>query len=290
MRVGIAAGLASFFFLPASVGAQIRAEPVATPNQTEKIDSQSTVDGPLRHVSIVAQSALAIRVDTRAVTYAKNIDKKRPVASTQKLLTALIIAESGELDKMIPVMRTDGQVPPRNLWITQGSSYKKGTLLEMMLIRSFNDVTKCLARSHAGSQGDFAKLMNKRAGELGMKNSHFVNAHGLTEEGQHSTARDMMRLAYATWSNDTIRNIVRVKDTTFTYTGSKTLPVKNSNDLLHSYSECTGMKTGFTKAAGRCLVASAKRGEKTVLAVILGSTMEDIWNDAEAVLKASLEL
>lgn len=287
MKILIAAALA---LLPTLSGAQLRAEPVTPSHQAEPKHTSVPVEGPLSRIALVADSALAIRLDTQIVTYAKNIDKKRPVASTQKLLTALIIAESGELDKKIPVMRTDGQVPPRNLWITQGSSYRKGLLLEMMLVRSFNDVTKCLARSHAGSQGEFAELMNRKAGELGMKHSRFLNAHGLTEEGQHSTARDMMRLAYAAWGNDTIRKMVAVKDTEFTYTGSNTIPVKNSNDLLHSYSECTGMKTGFTKAAGRCLVASAMRGEKKVLAVILGSTMEDIWRDAEAILRGSLDL
>ena len=94
-------------------------------------------------------------------------------------------------------MRTDGQVPPRNIWITQWSSYQKVTLLEMMPVRSFSDVTKWLARNHAGSQREFAEAMNKRAAELRMKNSYFVNAHGLTEEGQYSTARDMMRRACA---------------------------------------------------------------------------------------------
>ncbi|MDF1862923.1 MAG: serine hydrolase, partial [Verrucomicrobiales bacterium] len=231
----------------------------------------------------------AIRLDTSVVVFAKNIDEKRPVASTQKLLTALLIAEAGDLEARVAVQRTDGQVPPRNLWITQGSSYRRGTLLEMMLVRSFNDVTKCLARDHAGSQAEFARRMNTRATELGMKNSHFVNAHGLTAEGQYSTARDMMRLAYAAWSREEIRQMVGTRETTFTYEGAKTIPVKNSNDLLHSYPECNGMKTGFTEAAGRCLVASASRGEKTVLAVILGSTMEDVWNDAETILKISLK-
>lgn len=144
------------------------------------------------------------------MTYGKNIDEKRPVASTQKLLTALIIAESGELDKKIPVMRTDGQVPPRNIWIPQWSSYQKAALLEMMLVRSFNDVTKCLARNHAGSQREFAEAMNKRAAEFGMKNSYFVNAHGLTEEGQYSTARAMMRLANTAWNNETIQKAVLI--------------------------------------------------------------------------------
>jgi D-alanyl-D-alanine carboxypeptidase (penicillin-binding protein 5/6) len=262
---------------------QIRAEPVA-PSGPPTHET-----GLVTGIEIVAESALAIRLDTSVVVFAKNIDEKRPVASTQKLLTALLIAEAGDLDARVAVQRTDGQVPPRNLWITQGSSYRRGTLLEMMLVRSFNDVTKCLARDHAGSQAEFAKLMNARAAELGMKSSHFVNAHGLTAEGQYSTARDMMRLAYAAWSREEIRRIVAIKETAFTYEGAKTIPVTNSNDLLHTYPECTGMKTGFTEAAGRCLVAAASRGEKTVLAVILGSTLEDVWKDAETILKISLK-
>lgn len=264
---------------------QVRAVPVEPPAEPPSAAETGLVSG----IELVAESALAIRIDTSLVVYAKNIDEKRPVASTQKLLTALLIAESGDLDSRIAVARTDGQVPPRNLWITQGSFYSKRTLLEMMLIRSFNDVTKCLARDHAGSQAEFAGLMNQRAVELGMKQSHFVNAHGLTAEGQYSTARDMMRLAYAAWSNEEIRRIVGIRQTNFTYHGAKTIPVKNSNDLLHTYAECTGMKTGFTEAAGRCLVASASRGDKVVLAVILGSTMEDVWNDAETLLKLSLQ-
>jgi len=197
-------------FLPSDSGAQIRAEPVTSASPQEKPEVAVSVEGPLSDITLVAESALAIRVDTQTVTYGRNIDEKRPVASTQKLLTALIIAESGELDKKIPVMRTDGQVPPRNIWITQWSSYQKATLLEMMLVRSFNDVTKCPARNHAGSQREFAKAMNKRAAELGMKNSYFVNAHDLTEEGQYSTARAMMRLANTAWNNETIQEAVLI--------------------------------------------------------------------------------
>ncbi|MDF1824715.1 MAG: serine hydrolase [Verrucomicrobiales bacterium] len=238
---------------------------------------------------LAAENVFAIRVDQQIVTYYKNIDGKRPVASTQKLLTALLIAEGGGLDERIPVKSTDGQVPPRNLWITEGSYYRRGTLLEMMLIRSFNDVTKCLARDHAGSQEAFAKLMNARAAALGMKDSHFVNAHGLTAEDQYSTANDMIKLALAAWENAEIRRITRIKNTSFTYHGAKTIPVKNSNDLLHSFPSCVGMKTGFTEAAGRCLVAAAEENGKTVLAVILGSTMEEVWNDAEKVIRYSLQ-
>ncbi|MEM7601109.1 MAG: serine hydrolase [Verrucomicrobiota bacterium] len=240
-------------------------------------------------VQLAAESAMAVRLDQRILTFSKNIDEKRPVASTQKLLTALIVAESGRLDEKIAVKRTDGQIEPRNLWITEGSSYKRGTLLEMMLIRSFNDVTKCLARDHAGSQGEFAEVMNQRAAGLGMENSEFKNAHGLTADGQFSTARDMMRLAVVAYNQPDLRRIVRMKETTFTYTGAKTIPIENSNELLLRYPSCVGMKTGFTKAAGRCLVAAAEENGKVVVAVLLGSTMEEIWNDAEKLIRFSLQ-
>jgi len=237
---------------------------------------------------VTAGSVYSVDASNGRVIYSKNISQKRPVASTQKLLTGLIIAEGGKLDERIPVASTDRKVSPRNLWLTEGSSYKRGTLFEAMLVRSFNDATKCLARSHSGSQAEFAKVMNARAEKLGMKDSHFVNAHGLTEEGQHSTAHDMMILAAAAWMNPEIRRIVQLKEIDFTYEGAKTIQVKNSNELLHTYGPCVGMKTGYTEAAGRCLIAAASRGEKTVIAVILGSEFEEIWKDAETVLEWSL--
>ncbi|MEM9015366.1 MAG: D-alanyl-D-alanine carboxypeptidase family protein [Verrucomicrobiota bacterium] len=238
--------------------------------------------------SLVAESVFVVDLEAARILYAKQIDRKRPVASTQKLLAALIIAESGDLEKRIAVKRTDGQVPPRNLWITEGSSYEKRTLLEMMLVRSFNDVTKCLARDHSGSQGQFAELMNQRAAELGMKNSRFLNVHGLSVDGQYSTARDLMRLAYAAWTHPEINRIVRIRKTTFTYHGAKTIPMENSNDLMRLYPECVGMKTGYTEAAGRCLVAAAERNGDAVLAVLLGSTKEAIWSDSESILRWGL--
>lgn len=238
---------------------------------------------------LVAESAMAIDARSGDVLLAKNIDKQRQVASTQKLLTALIIAESGDLDSRITVHRTDGQIQPRNLWITSGSRYKKSKLLEMMLMRSFNDVTKCLARDHSSSQANFTKAMNAKAAQLGMNNSKFLNAHGLTVDGQYSTARDMMKLAQHALANDVIRQYVGTRESTFKYHGGKTIPIKNSNDLVHTYRECIGMKTGFTEAAGRCLVCAAHRNGKIVIAVILGSSFDDIWTDSESVLRWSLD-
>ncbi len=243
----------------------------------------------LEQPAVTAASVYSVDASNGRVIYSKNISEKRPVASTQKLLTGLIIAEGGNLDERIPVASTDRKVSPRNLWLTEGSSYRRGTLLEAMLVRSFNDSAKCLARTHSGSQAEFARTMNARAEKLGMKDSHFVNAHGLTEEGQYSTAHDMILLAAAAWMNPEVRRIVQLKGIDFTYEGAKTIQVKNSNELLHTYAPCVGMKTGYTEAAGRCLVAAATRGERTVLAVILGSKFEDVWTDAETVLEWSLK-
>ncbi len=273
----------SLRFLARLTGISMLLSPVA------KAQQPVIVARPVDEPQLVAVSACSIDAATGRMLFEKNIDEKRPVASTQKLLTALLIAESGNLDEKIAVEHSDEEVQPRNLWITYGSSYEKGKLLEMMLVRSFNDVTKCLARHHAGSQARFAELMNEKAKQLGMTNSNFVTAHGLPAEGQHSTARDMMILALAAWENETIRRMVGIKETTFTYEGAKTIPVKNSNELLHDYAECVGMKTGYTSAAGRCLIAAATRGERTILAVILGSTMEDVWSDAETLLLWSLD-
>lgn len=238
---------------------------------------------------LFAESAMAIDAVTGQVLLAKNIDQKRPVASTQKLLTALIIAESGNLDSRISVEKTDGMIQPRNLWITSGSRYRKEKLLEMMLMRSFNDVTKCLARNHSSSQANFTKVMNAKAAELGMNNSKFLNAHGLTVAGQYSTARDMMKLAQHAIANSDIRRMVGTRESTFKYHGGKTIPIKNSNDLIHSYGECVGLKTGYTEAAGRCLICAAHRNGKVVLAVVLGSSWDGVWTDSESILRWGLD-
>ncbi|MAS92292.1 MAG: D-alanyl-D-alanine carboxypeptidase [Verrucomicrobiales bacterium] len=250
---------------------------------------QPIVAIPITEPVTAAESVCLIDATTGQVIYEKNADQKRAVASTQKLMTAILVAEAGNLDEKIAVKHTDGQVPPRNIWITQGSYYTRKKLLEVMLVRSYNDVTKCLARDHSGSSDQFATAMRAKATALGMTNSHFLNPHGLTVEGQYSTARDMAVLARVAWANPTIRQFVGTKQTTFTYHGGKTVKVDNSNELLKRYPECVGMKTGYTQAAGRCLVGAATRGNKTVIAVLLGSTEEAIWDDAESALRWGLD-
>ena len=131
--------------------------------------------------------------------------------------------------------------------------------------------------------------MNAKARRLGMGNSYFVNAHGLTEDGQFSTARDMAKLAFVTYRDQRIRQAVSTRELEFSHQGW-TEKLKNTNRLLHGLPFVTGMKTGFTNAAGRCLVASASYEGREVISVVLGSSSKHVWDDAEKLLRWALRI
>src|SRR4029434_2226834 len=139
------------------------------------------------------------------------------VASTQKLLTALIVAESGGLDEIVTVKPSDTWAEPSKLYLKAGEQYQRDKLLQILLVKSMNDVARCLARDNAGSIEDFAAKMNAKARILGMANSNFVNPNGLPATGQYSTARDMAKVAVAAYRSPVIRNIVRLKSLTWSY-------------------------------------------------------------------------
>lgn len=238
-----------------------------------------------------ASSVLVVDAATGVVLYEKNADQQRPPASTQKLLTALLIVEAGDLDRRVVVAASDTRVEPVTLGIKPGEVYTRRELLRVLLVHSVNDVACALARDNAGSVAEFADKMNAKARELGMTRSHFVNPNGLPAPDQYSSARDMSRLALAAYRSPTIRSIVSTKSLFFEFSDGRVAEFKNTNHVLRDYPFCTGMKTGYTQAAGHCLVSSGNRNGREVISVVLGDKDRDwLWRDSSSLLAWGLSL
>ncbi len=230
---------------------------------------------------IIAEAVILCDASTGRVLYEKNADQLRAVASTQKLLTALIIAEAGDLSAKVRVEKVDGMCEPTKLGLKGGETYRRYDLLRILLIKSMNDVARCLARDNAGSIEAFADKMNAKAREIGMKQSNFVNPNGLNAAGQHSTARDMARLALFVYRSRILRGIVNQKTITWQYPDGRTDIFENTNKLMKYLGICNGMKTGYTGPAGHCLVSSAADGGRHLICVVLGDrNRENIWEDS----------
>jgi len=238
--------------------------------------------------AVVGKSVLVLDARTGKVLHSKSADTRRAIASTQKLLTALVAIEAGGLDRRITVAKSDTWVEPSKLYLRAGDSYKKSDLVAALLVKSGNDVARCLARNHAGSESAFATAMNSKARRLGMLNSNFKNPHGLTSSGQYSTARDLGKLAMAAYRNRTIRSITAIKKLPFRFADGRTVTFTNTNKVLARSPYCNGMKTGYTRASGRCLVSSGKKGTREVIVIVLGSTSQSIWRDSHKLLDWAL--
>jgi D-alanyl-D-alanine carboxypeptidase (penicillin-binding protein 5/6) len=239
--------------------------------------------------SIRAESYLVVETVTGRILAEKNARTPRAVASTQKLLTALCVLRAGSLEDPVTVVNSDTQVEPSKIGISAGETYTRRQLLKALLVRSGNDVARALARDVSGSQMAFVDNINRTAASLGMKNSNFLNAHGLTVEGQYSTAFDLAILAREVTKVPFFRECMRTREFVFQYGDGRTKKLENTNKVLKRYPYCTGMKTGYTRASGRCLVSSGVLNGKAVIVVALGSTSAEIWNDSEKLLRRYLE-
>ena len=258
----------------------MRAEAAAAPVATAP--SAAPV-WPANAPTLQAQSAILIDARSGEVIFQKNADQPRPVASTQKLLTALIIANRGNLDAGLTVMPEDTRVEPTKLGLRPGERYTRRSLLEAIMVKSCNDACTALARDHSGSDATFASLMNQAAWSLGARHSHFLNSHGLPAP-EYSTARDMARIAFAAYRQPELRRMMRVQQLAFRHNSGKMTVLKATNKLLARSPAFTGMKTGYTDAAGRCLVSSGRIGGREVILVQLGSKTKNIFDDAQRVM------
>lgn len=237
-----------------------------------------------------ATSVMVVDARSGEILHEKNADQPRAAASTQKLLTALIVAETGYLDRTVTVEPIDTFAEPVKLNIRPGETYQRIDLLRALLVKSANDLARCLARDNAGSIEAFADKMNAKALQLGATHSHFVNPNGLPIPDQYSTARDLAIIARAAYANPTIRSIVCLPQLVFRYANGRTRELENTNKVLKRLPYCNGMKTGYTEAAGHCLIVSGARPGRDIIVVVLGDTKSGVWSDAASLLSWGLWL
>jgi len=253
----------------------------------------STVAGPLASAqqpidapSIRARSGIMIDARSGKTLYEKNADERLPVASTQKLLTAMEVIAEGGLEKDVQVTIWDQLQPPTKLGLMAGTSHRRLDLLGAMLVSSANDAASALANAADGSYGEFISRMNARAERLGAKHSIFLNPHGLDMPGQHSTARDAAIIAYHAYRVPLIRHFAAQEMIPFSYGDGRTVLLENTNMLLWNRpAYFNGLKSGFTIEGGKCLIASAKHNGREILIVLLGSTQEEVFRDAKRLFR-----
>ncbi len=238
---------------------------------------------------VVAERVIVIDPESDEILLEKNADRRGPIASTQKLLTALLLVESGDLDHVVTIEGPDCKCPPVRIGLKEGEQYTRRQLLTALMVKSSNDIAQALARDFAGSMTGFARQMNTRAGELGMKSSHFVNSNGLPAENQYSTARDLAKLAKAADALPVIRGMVSTKSFAFKRPDGRHEVLENTNRVLKNYAFCDGMKTGYTNDSGYCLVASGEKEGRRRIVVVLNSTAYSVWKDAQDLLEWSLK-
>ena len=226
---------------------------------------------------ISARSAILMEAHTGAVLYEKGADERLPIASTTKLMTALVTLENASLEDTVTVPAACERVEGSSMYLKPGESYSVRELLYGLMLESGNDAAVALAVHIAGSVEAFADMMNDRAAALGLENTHFLNPHGLHEDGHYSSARDLALIMGACMEDPLFVEIASTKSITF---GGRTYT--NHNKLMWSYEGMVTGKTGYTKKAGRTLVTCAQRDGMRLICVTLRDG--DDWADHETLL------
>ncbi len=238
-------------------------------------------------VSVSAKSAVVLCADTGEVIFSKNADTRMPMASTTKIMTALLLCEYGNLEKEIVVTPEMVAVEGSSMGLLAGDTVSLRSLLYGMMLPSGNDAANTTAITVGGSIEKFVDMMNERAEDLGLKDTHFETPSGLDGENHYTTAKELALLAREALKNENFKTAVSSRYETLYYGNPpyrRTL--KNHNRLLDSFEGATGVKTGFTKKSGRCLVSSAERDGRSVIAVTLNAP--DDWNDHKLLLEYGL--
>ena len=236
-----------------------------------------------KSASADASAEIAMELTTGTVLSESNADAKLPMASTTKIMTAIIIVEDCNLDETLTVPKEAAGVEGSSIYLKTGEEIDVRDLLYGLMLRSGNDSAAALAIHHSGSIEKFVEVMNARAKQIGAQSTNFKNPSGLPDSEHYTTARDLCKIACYAMKNDTFKQIVSTKN----YNG-KYKNFANKNKMLYKFEGANGVKTGYTVKAGRCLVSSAERDGMDVVCVVLNcydmyerssTILEDCLND-----------
>lgn len=217
---------------------------------------------------------------SKSMIIGKNEDVKSAMASTTKIMTSIVILEKADLDEMVTVSAKAGGTGGSRLGLKKGDKASVKNLLYGLMLRSGNDAAVALAEHVGGSVKEFAELMNEKASELGLTNTHFVTPHGLDDANHYTTALELAKLTDYAMDNETFAKIVGTKSTTI-YINNQSRQINNTNELLGVLNGVVGVKTGFTNNAGRCLVTETKRNNMDIITIVLGAdTKKDRTKDS----------
>ena len=228
-----------------------------------------------------ARSATLYQPETKTFLYTKNADRRMPMASTTKIMTAIVAIETTSLDEIVEIGPESVGIEGSSAYLKVGEALTMEELLYALLLQSANDAAVAIAYHVGKDIESFADLMNKKADELGLTNTHFTNPHGLDDPDHYTSARDLAILTANALNNSDFRTICSTYKKCFIKDDRRRTYI-NHNKLLQSYEGCIGVKTGYTKISGRCLVSAAERDGLTFISVTLDDSAD--WADHKQML------
>lgn len=260
----------------------------ATARVTDNGNSDVTYSPPqIAMPSVSAECAALLDAGSRATLSEKNADKRMAPASTTKIMTALVALENSDIEDVVDVSPDAVGVEGSSIYLFAGERITMIDLLYAMMLESANDAAAAIAIEVGGSIEGFSEMMNEKASEMGLCDTHFTNPHGLYDEEHYTTARELGAIAAEALDNEVFRRIVSSKKHTLIPIEGNTRMLYNHNKMLSLYEDAIGVKTGFTKKSGRTLVSAAERDGLTLVAVTLNAP--DDWNDHAKMLDAGFE-
>lgn len=265
------------FFVYADDENELLNEPIIEENDKKEIEAAASSN--TKPTINSRRYAIYDRLSGRCI-YGKDENKQTAMASTTKIMTAIIVVENCKLEDVVTITAKAAGTGGSTLGINKDDKITVNDLLYGLMLRSGNDAAVALAIHTAGSLEEFANMMNQKAKQLNLKNTHFVTPHGLDNEEHYTTAYELAKITDYALKNKTIAKIVATKSTTI-YINEMPRQINNTNELLGNVEGVYGVKTGFTNNAGRCLVTSVKRGDMDLIVVVLGAdTRKDRAKDS----------